>query len=54
MIERHYKHITAEQIRDKVILPDTNNPVGLTKPSRTSRVAVRIAADGPVEPLVLS
>jgi integrase len=54
MIERHYKHVTAEQIRDKVILPDTNNPVGLTKPSRTSRVAVRIAADGPVEPLVLS
>jgi hypothetical protein len=54
MIERHYKHITAEQIRDQVILPDANNPLRLTKPSRTSRVAVRIAADGSVEPLVLT
>ena len=54
MIERHYKHITAEQIRDRVILPDANNPLRLTKPSRTSRVAVRIAADGRVEPLVLT
>jgi hypothetical protein len=32
MIERHYKHITAEQIRDKVILPDANNPWGSQSP----------------------
>ncbi len=54
MIERHYKHIRAEQIREKVILTDHNNPLGLKKPSRATQTTLRLIDGSVVKPLSLS
>ncbi len=54
MIERHYKHIQAEQIREKVILPDRDNPLGLKKPTRLKQTTLRLAENSAAVPLSLS
>lgn len=48
MIEEHYKHLKADQVRDALVPSDPRNPLGLRNNSRDGSLVLTLGADGAI------